>query len=967
LLKGFRLAAGLTQEELAELASLSRRGISDLERGVNHTPRKDTVALLEHALGLSAPQRTAFAAAARRGGFSSIESTSTARPEDGRPPLVGRENEWERLTQHLSGDGPPVLLLAGEPGIGKTRLLQEVAAYALGQGFRVLAGGCQRRDAREPYAPILEALSRHIQSRTAGQLRPELQGCAWLAHMLPEIVESLPEPWPRVTLASDQERRLMFGAAARFLRNLAGPAGTLLLLDDLQWAGADAFDLLQSLTRPLSEAPLRIIGAYRATEVRSEHPLAGMLADLAISEAVVRIPLGPLADQDAARLLDHLLADQEETAAIRDQVLRRTGGVPFFVVSYARGVRAAILTDGTTPRVPWNLAQSVRQRLEALQEAARELLGVAAIVGRIVPRPVLMAAMARTESEILPALEAVCQARLLEEAGSADYRFAHDVIREVVEEDLGAARRAALHRRVAEALEEESGQRAVEALAYHFAHSDAWSKAALYLEQAGDRAAAQYAGSTAEHFYRSALDRLDEHERDPDGARVREKLADVFSYVTRYEEALAALSRAAACYRSAGDLEGLGRVTARRGMVFADKRAPVEGLACVEPFLSQYEAGLSHSTQARLYLALAQLNFYSGRYEEQLTAAVRSAELARAANDMRTLISAEMHRSWALDSLDQRREAAQAWETTIRLAETEGDPRRLCSILADDSTFYEDMGEFTKGRHCTERALQEAAQWGDTADLAFLHTRHGMTSFFLGDWSEARQYFERAVAICRRLEPSWVSGWALLDLGRLCLYEGRWEDAARYLVESLDLGETRTDLHVVREVQCVLAEFDLLTGHPEAARARLIPLLDRPGMKESQTTRLLPRLAWAHLELGAMDEATACAAEAISRARDEGTRMLLADALRIQARVSIRRRRWEEAEQAVDEGLTLARAMPYPYAEAHLLHAHGSLLAEQGQPGPARERMEEALVLFQRLGARKDAEPLERAIAALPW
>ncbi|HVA91969.1 MAG TPA: hypothetical protein VNL71_19250, partial [Chloroflexota bacterium] len=543
------------------------------------------------------------------------------------------------------------------------------------------------------------------------------------------------------------------------------------------------------------------------------------------------------------------------------------------------------------------------------------------------------------------------------------YRFAHDVIREVVEEDLGAARRASLHRRVAEVLEGESGHRPVEALAYHFARSDAWEKAVFYLEQAGDRAAAQYAVSSAEHFYRAALERLDEHGRDLDGARVREKLADVLALVTRYEEALAALARAAAWYRVAGDLEGLGRVTARRGMAFADKRAPAEGLACVQPFLSRYEGALSYGTRATLYLALAQLNFYSGRYEEQLTAAVRAAELARAANDMRTLISAEMHRSWALDSLDQRREAAQAWETTIRLAEAEGDPRRLCSILADASTFYEDMGEFTKGRHCTERALQEAAQWGDTADLAFLHTRHGMTSFFLGDWSEARQYFEQAVAINRRIEPSWVSGWALLDLGRLCLYEGRWEDATRYLEESLDLGETRTDLHVVREVQCVLAELDLLTGRPESARARLTPLLDRPGMKESQTTRLLPRLAWAHLELGAVDEAAACAAEAISRARDEGTRMLLADALRIQTRVSIRRRRWDEAEQAVDEGLTLARAMPYPYAEAHLLYAHGLLLAEQGHSGPGRERMDAALALFQTLGARKDAECLEREIA----
>ncbi|MGH2409891.1 MAG: hypothetical protein ACRDGS_05910, partial [Chloroflexota bacterium] len=136
-------------------------------------------------------------------------------------------------------------------------------------------------------------------------------------------------------------------------------------------------------------------------------------------------------------------------------------------------------------------------------------------------------------------------------------------------------------------------------------------------------------------------------------------------------------------------------------------------------------------------------------------------------------------------------------------------------------------------------------------------------------------------------------------------------------------------------------------------------------MKESQTTRLLPRLALAHLELGAVDEAAACAADAISRARDQGARLLLVDALRAQVAISLRRRRWDEAEQAADEGLALARAMPYPYAEAHLLHANGSLLAEQGQSGPGRERIEAALAIFQRLGAWKDVERLEREIAAL--
>src|SRR5205823_1698352 len=152
------------------------------------------------------------------------------------------------------------------------------------------------------------------------------------------------------------------------------------------------------------------------------------------------------------------------------------------------------------------------------------VLGVAAIVGRVVPRALLAGVANRPEEEVVAALEAACQARLLEEQGEAAYQFAHDVIREVVEADLGAARRTALHRRVADVLERRAGEPPVELLAYHYARSDAQDKALLYLEQAGDRALAQYAYAAAETYYRALVERLDGLGRVLDAAWAREKL-----------------------------------------------------------------------------------------------------------------------------------------------------------------------------------------------------------------------------------------------------------------------------------------------------------------------------------------------------------------------------------------------------------------------------------------------------------
>src|SRR5437764_8045984 len=172
LLKRYRQAAGLTQEALAEQAGLSTRAISDLERGLKLRPHKDTVALLATALPLTPPEHAAFVAA-RQG---------SAPPAAGAelPPFVGRSRELVLLERHLAGEGPPLLLLAGEPGIGKSRLLREAAQRAASGGWRVLAGGCQRRGGQEPYAPLLEALERYLHQRSLAHLRVDLQGCAWL-------------------------------------------------------------------------------------------------------------------------------------------------------------------------------------------------------------------------------------------------------------------------------------------------------------------------------------------------------------------------------------------------------------------------------------------------------------------------------------------------------------------------------------------------------------------------------------------------------------------------------------------------------------------------------------------------------------------------------------------------------------------------------------------------------------------
>ena len=833
----------------------------------------------------------------------------------------------------------------------------------------MLAGGCQRRGGQEPYAPLLQALERHLHHRSPTQVRADVQGCAWLARLLPELAAAPIEPLPAWTLSPEQERRLMFGAVARFLGNVAGSAGTLLLLDDLQWAGSDALDLLATLVRS-SEVPLRVVGAYRDTEVQRQDPLSVMVADLAHARLAIQHTLAPLAPDEVGQLLDALLEDVEgDRTALRERVLQRTGGVPFFVVSCAQGLRPGTGDGGGEDAVPWDVVQSVRQRLTALPEIAQEVLSTAAVAGRVVRAGLLMAVAGHAEREVAAALKAACRARLLLEVedprAGQGYQFAHDVIREVVEADLGVTQRMFLHRRIAAALERAPGELPLDLLAYHYSRSEEQDKALLYLERAGDHAAAQAAHAAAEGYYRELVERLAHLRRDLDAARAREKLGAVLRTAARYGTALTVLEQAAETYHKAGDLESLGRAMAQIGQVHAARGTAEEGLERLQPLLERLDAG-GVPTLAALYIALARLFFLSGRYPEQLAAAEHAVALARAVEDDTTRAEAVWQHGLALLCVGRVEDGLRVTEEASRLAEAAGDLFSLAHALNLLTIAYGNRGEVDEGMRYSARALAVAEQLGDPALIVFMACNRGAVAFDTGDWSQARVHLERATALSRQTGRFQHSTSPLVALGRLCLAEGDWDAASCYLEEALATAEHHDNLAAQLDAQTALAERDLWEGHPEAARARLVPLLDHLDLAGEWASAPLSWLAWAHLELGNVDQASEVAAQAVTRAQDWHNQIAVVDALRIHAMVVTRQQRWTDAARLLEEALSLARRIVLPYAEARLLHVYGQTHAQKGEPGPARARLEAALAIFRRLGARKDAERVEQDLAALP-
>lgn len=967
LLKRYRRGIGLTQQELAARAGYSGVYVGMLERG-ERVPSGATVEALADALALDSHQRDALIIAAQAPSRFLNPLPPSVTPG---AKLVGRPRELALLQRHLEGDGPALLALAGEPGIGKTRLLHEVVQRATVDGWSVLVGGSHLLSGQEPFTPVLGALERYLQSQPSPMLRRHLEGCSWLARLLPELAELEIAPPPDWRLPPQQERRLMFKAVRRFLSNVAGPSGTLLVLDDIQWASLDALDLLAHLVRSPVDVPLRVVSAYRSTEVQPEETLGIFLTDLIRAGQAMKIELGPLAGDEAKELLRSLLEDSiEEREQLVEHVLCRAGGMPLFLVSYAQALQSMSMPSGSAVEaIPRDVLEGMRQRAAALPQAARELLGVAAVLGRQVPRELLMNIMTRqgrSEDDVLTALEEACRVRLLVEEGEGAYGFSHDLVREAMIANLSTARRALLHRHVAEALEHGPTQPSAEMLAYHYTRGGEIERAVWYLERAGDHALALQANAEAAQAYRELATQLDVLDRAREAAAAREKLGAALMTAAQYDAALDALDRAAETYRTVDEIEVLVRVMARVGEVHALRGTSEEGIARLESLISSLRGdGPSMRGMAALFVTLAWLINTTGRYTDALRMAQRAADLASAAGDSALLLQANLRRGHLLLMLENLDQGVSILEEAIPHAETAGDLRGLRFALNSLGWIHDLRGNFEQDRAYTERALTVAEQLDDPTVLAFMRSNRGSPAFNLGDWKQARTDFEAGLVLMRQLSASWASAWPPLLLGQLCLAEGQRVQAEELLQEAIALAKRNKDLEAQRWAHGTLAERDLLEGSPETALVRLEPLLDRPGQQEIDVCALLPLLARAYADLGRVEEAEAVSGQAVARASAAGMLPTVASALHARAMVAHRRSRWQQALNDLEQAIELSRAMQHPYGEAKILYALGVLQTQQKDYNTARRSLAEAHDILGRLGERLYAERVQVALVDL--
>ncbi|MBI1818208.1 MAG: AAA family ATPase [Deltaproteobacteria bacterium] len=703
-------------------------------------------------------------------------------------PFIGRAQVMATLQRALAtaaGGRGQLLMLAGEPGIGKTRTADELAHLARTRGMRVLVGRCYEGEGAPPFWPWAQILRAHLLQLQPATLPTVLGHSAEdLAQLVPELAERLPglaRKSPRDDSA--HARFQLFESVNSFLAAASRGQPLALILDDLHWADKPSLLLLQFIARAISDARVLILATYRDTDVRPQHPLAHALGDLVRAPNSQRIQLDGLEVDDVASFLEQALGHKPPVSLIT-AVHQETEGNPFFVTEVVRlltrnGQVERLATDTIVLAVPPTVREAITRRLAPLSSECNRLLMAASVIGRqfavatlsqaLQPLRSRMKESAEPRTAVLDLLDEARAARIIDAVGQSagGYRFVHALIRETLYDTLSTADRVSLHRRVGESLEQthdrERGGHLTE-LAHHFAQAamggDA-RKGVTYSIRAAEYAASQLAYEEAATQYERAL------QLSALGDEVSGQRGELLLALGHHQWRAGDFARARATFYAAAVAARADRAPERFARAALGYGGGFRGftLGVVDPVLSDLlaealtllpdcDSALRAQVTARQAVALYDIPNSLPQRDALSRAAV---DMAQRMGDTASHLGALSCRHWAIwgpDNLDDRDAVANAMVT---LAEEVGDHEmalqahrfRLIDALeiGDIDRVHVDLAACEA---ITTRLRQPYYMW---YVLAF----RALQAFLAGRFSDSERFSQEALAAGQRAESRNVS------------------------------------------------------------------------------------------------------------------------------------------------------------------------------------------------------------------
>ena len=728
-----------------------------------------------------------------------------------RTPYVGRESERAELRRlmegAIAGQGA-LVLLGGEPGVGKTRLAQEVLAEARQRGCLALTGRCYEMEGTPPFIPwveVVEQLAR-ITPRVAlrevlGDASPEV---AKLVPELRRMFHDIPQP---IELPPAQQRRYLFNSFLEFVERGARITPHVLLIDDLHWADESTLLLLQHFAQQLERIPLLIIGTYRDVDLDVQRPFAEMLEALTRQRLAHKLALGRLDERGVAEMLK-VLSNLDPPPALVTAVYTETEGNPFFTeeVFHHLAEEGRILNEQGAWRddlrvesleVPEGVRLVIGRRLNRLSDEARRVLAGAAIVGRSFDVG-LLEALGDAEGEALEtALEEAESAKLILTMSSGReprWEFAHGLIRQTLEHSVSLMRRQRTHLRVAEAMERVYGKNAerfASDIGQHLYQAGVAAdpeKTVRYLTLAGDQALAKGAFDEALRQLSDALSIQEEHDSDDQRivADLHDKKAQALRGGGHWEEAVAEWFTALSGFYTLRDYAAIARTAYLAWYTLAWNGRGEEGRPEVERALAAVDVAGPERCRL-LMLAGLSLSYGGKSYGGKRGGADLIAQAVSMAEDLGDdLLYADVMRdkAWHHHHLLQTREGLE----TARHAEDYYRSTDSLNDLAEVQGCAQLMevyrAEFGKMARDAPALLKLADRVGHVYAGCFTRLwQVGNSAVTTGDLEHAVTSLQEEVDLQRGIGFGLLAH-ALLTLATVLAWRGEWSEAERYYREA---------------------------------------------------------------------------------------------------------------------------------------------------------------------------------------
>lgn len=942
-------------------------------------------------------------------------------------PLVGRTAELARLTTALdraaTGAGQ-LVLIAGEGGVGKTRLAQLVGAVAARRGWAVAEGRAYAVETGVPYAVFADALYPLLHRLDAGALTVLTRGAGGeLSHIFPALFAAdaagRAEPG---TGAADAKARL-YWSFTQLAGRLAARQPLLLILDNLQWADAASLELLHFVARQVSSAALPaapgstrvlILGTYNEGERDLNPLLRDVEQSLTAAGAARTEHLEPLTRDETAELVQRVFhVDAPVVCDFAALLYEWTCGNPFFVEETLKALVASgrlAERDGRwsgwdvdAPALPGSVRDAVLARVDRLSSGSRRVLELAAVLGGRLTHATLLAVAATTGAELLESLDELCRTHFLVAATSVSstgttgdsYDFAHPLVRDAVYAELGRARATLLHGVVAERLEALYGRRAIahaDELAFHLTRTATGGpqpNALSYLVEAGRRALARHADRAAAGYLQSALDLYDARRTSgvdattmgtPGGvlreAELVEALARARQRIGEHDAARALWERSRTTATESGDDARLAAVERQLGLLaYAGGRH--------DEALAHFDAGLAAAASARADVVATRLRLARGN---SLQALGRPAEARREIQDAlatagrlgdRALL-ASVHRALLL---------LHAWTGPAKVAREHGEYAVALAAAAGERTVEWSahwamaiLGGLTGDAAATAHHLASGERIADEirSPVLRLWTAEVRLEYMagIGEWRPALTLADRTIPAARALGQRTLLPRLLVWTGLIYRGLGDLQRSREYVEEAWALGgaahaatpDRPVDVHVVVPAHTGMAGYLVTVGEHrralEVGEAGLV-IADRTGYMAWAIYRLLPFVIEASLYLKDYARAARHNQRLRRDSRVLGHALGLAWADTTDALLAYFTGSPARAVPLLRGAAAALEAVPFVFDAARLRRMVARALLDAGDRDGAARELRRAHDVFIRLGAAREVRGTREQLRAL--